>query len=374
MALSQMTRLSKRVLLGIYYKMLGLGKLVALPICLFIFTSCQLGYLIETGYDHLAMLSTKVPLDKALKSDKLTEDQKKKIELSQIVRLFAFDELKLHRSDNYTQYVQLDRPYITYTVMASYKWKFEPYLWTFPFIGDAPYKGYYNEKSALSEAEVMRKKDFDVFVRGVAAYSTLGKLTDPLLSSMLYYKPYDLVNTIIHELVHTTLFIKDNIDFNERLAVFVAAKGTELFYLKTEGANSKTLELIRNEYEDDRLFSEFITNELNDLKKWYEQFDPNLNTAAEEKEKLRQERLSLILTHFKNKLSAKLKTNSYSKFAAGELNNAKLSNYNTYMKDLNDFEKVYIKTGQSIPAFLEKCKELNTVDDPELELKKWASE
>ena len=32
--------------------------------------------------------------------------------------------------------------------------------------------------------------------------------------------------------------IKDNIDFNERLAVFVANKGTEQFYLEKEGANA----------------------------------------------------------------------------------------------------------------------------------------
>lgn len=341
---------------------------------LMFFSGCQIGYLIRTGYDHLSMLTTKVPVAKALQSDKLTVDQKKKIELSQDVRVFAFDDLKLAKSDNYTQFVQLDRPYITYAVMASYKWKFEPYLWNFPFIGKAPYKGYYNEKSAKDEAEQMKQKDFDVYVRGVPAYSTLGKLTDPLLSSMLAYKEHDLVNTIIHELVHTTLFIKDNIDFNERLAVFVAGKGTEQFYLKKEGTSSKTLALIQRENEDDRLFSAFISKELDELKKWYEDFDATKISATDNKESIRQERLNLIKSHFTEKLIPLLKTGSYSRFKDGDMNNARLGTYHTYMKDLSDFEKVYVKTGSSIPAFLEKCKQLNSVDDPELELKKWASE
>jgi predicted aminopeptidase len=56
------------------------------------------------------------------------------------------------------------------------------------------------------------------------------------------------------------------------------------------------------------------------------------------------------------------------------MNNARLGTYHTYMKDLSDFEKVYDKTGRNIPDFLKKCKLLNDVDDPELELKKWASE
>jgi len=341
---------------------------------LLIFSGCQIGYLIRTSYDHLSMLSTRVPVDKALQSEKLTPEQKKKIELSQVVRQFAFEDLHLKKSDNYTQFVQLDRPYITYAVMASYKWKFEPYLWNFPFIGKAPYKGYYNEKSAKEEADKMKKQDFDVYVRGVPAYSTLGKLTDPLLSSMLAYKEHDLVNTIIHELVHTTLFIKDNIDFNERLAVFVAGKGTEQFYLKREGPDSKTLELIRRENADDQLFSEFISKELDELKAWYEKFDPATLAPNQEKETVRQERLNLIKTHFVENLTPSLKTNSYARFKEGEMNNARLGTYHTYMKDLGDFEKVYVKTGSSIPAFLEKCKQLNDVDDPEAELKKWASE
>jgi hypothetical protein len=42
------------------------------------------------------------------------------------------------------------------------------------------------------------------------------------------------------------------------------------------------------------------------------------------------------------------------------------------MKNLDDFEKVYQKTGANIPDFLKKCEELNKVDDAEAELHKWA--
>ncbi len=320
------------------------------------------------------MLSSRVPVAKALESEKLNEDQKRKIRLSQEVRQFAFDILKLSYSDNYTHFVQLDRNYITYTVLAAYKWKFEPYLWNFPFIGLAPYKGFYNEASAKKEADLMKEKDFDTYVRGVSAYSTLGKLNDPLLSSMLRYKDHDLVNTIIHELVHTTLFIKDNIDFNERLAVFVAGKGTEMFYLNRDGLGSSTLKQIQDENEDDRLFSEFITAELNDLKKWYENFKPSVSLSSDDKERIRQERFEILRQSFVLRLKPKLKTTSYSSFLEGPINNARLSGLQTYVKDLQDFEIVYKKSGSQIHLFLEKCKQLNQVENPELELKKWASE
>ncbi len=309
-----------------------------------------------------------------MQSATLSPEQKKKIELTQEVREFSFTQLGLKKSENYTHFVLLDRPYVTYAVMASYKWKLEPYLWNFPIIGKAPYKGYYNKTAALEEAQKFKEQDFDIYVRGVSAFSTLGKLNDPLLSSMLSYAEHDLVNTIIHELTHTTLFIKDNIDFNERLAVFVANKGTEQFYFKKEGLHSKTLQLIQDENSDDRKFSEFITLELDQLKTWYLDFDSAKLVSSEDKEKIRQERFELIRTHFKTLLKPQLKARSYINFADGELNNARLGTYQTYMKNLDDFEKVYSKNGAKISTFLEKCKELNSVDDPEKQLQLWAKD
>lgn len=343
---------------------------VTSAILLVVFASgCQLGYLWHVSYSHMAMLNSEVPVKKILKSESLSADQRKKIELSQEVRQFSFAKLGLKESKNYTDYVDLKRPYVTYAVMASYKWKLEPYLWSFPIIGKAPYKGFYSEKMAQEEASAMQKKNFDVYVRGVSAFSTLGKLTDPLLSSMLNYSEHDLVNTIIHELVHTTLFIKDNIDFNERLAVFVANKGTEIFYREKEGAASKTLALIKDENKDDELFSKFITRELNDLKNWYLNY--NVESAVTD-EAARKVRFQLIKDHFNAEVAPNLKTATYLNFTKNELNNARLGTYQTYMKDLDVFENVFVKNGSSVQVFLKKCAELNQVDDPEATLKQWA--
>ena len=348
-------------------------RLFSLALSFLFFSSCQIGYLFHVSYNHLALLNSKISVEKALQSETLTPEQKRKITLTQEVRTFAFDQLGLSKSKNYTDFVDLKRPSVTYAVMASYKWKFQPYLWNFPIIGKAPYKGYYNEKMALDEASDLKRQDFDVYVRGVSAFSTLGKLNDPLLSSMLNYADHDLVNTIIHELTHTTLFIKDNIDFNERLAVFVANKGTELFYLQKEGAESKTLLQIKNENDDDALFSKFISSELDQLKKWYIDFDHTGSADAETNEKLRQQRFDQIKASFTANLAQKLKTKSYANFTTRMMNNATLGTYQTYLKNLDDFEKVFQKNGATISQFLAKCKELNDVDDPEAELKKWAT-
>jgi predicted aminopeptidase len=337
-----------------------------------LFSGCQLTHLIHVSYNHLAMLNAAEPIEDVLKSDKLTDEQKRKIRLTQEVKNFAYEKLKLKKSNNYSKYVDLKRPYVVYNVTASEKWKFEPYLWGFPIIGKAPYIGFYKEELAKEEAAELQKKDYDTTVYGVSAYSTLGYLTDPLLSSMLSYSDYNLANTIIHELTHTTLFIKNNANFNERLAVFVANKGTELFYLEKEGPDSETLKKVKAENEDDELFSKFISAEIDSLKKWYADFDHTKNLPPEEKEKLREDRLHQIAVDFEKELQPKLKTRSYRGFFSKKFNNADLIGFHTYMKNLDDFEKVYQNTGANIPDFLKKCEELNKVDDAEAELAKWA--
>ena len=57
----------------------------------------------------------------------------------------------------------------------------------------------------------------DVHVRGAVAYSTLGWFDDPILSTMIY--PNDraigeLVNDILHESVHATIYINGQSFFN----------------------------------------------------------------------------------------------------------------------------------------------------------------
>jgi predicted aminopeptidase len=236
-----------------------LKKFLAATTCAFFLSSCQIGYYFSSGINQWKMVNTREPIEVALKKHPFTEEQKNKILLSQKARIFAFEKLKLKETKNYSTYIDLGRPFVTWVVQAAEKWEMKNYEWSYPVVGKMPYKGFFNEADAKEEAEVMREKGYDTYVRGVSAYSTLGWFQDSLLSSMLRYKEHDLVNTIIHEIVHTTIYIKNNADFNEKLAVFIGAKGSEMFYRDLEGEHSKTLELIKNENADDVLFAKTNT-------------------------------------------------------------------------------------------------------------------
>lgn len=327
-------------------------------------SSCQMGYLIKSAYNQLDLISSRQPIEKALQDPLLSAEEKRKLELSLEVRQFAEKELQLNVKKNYSTFVKLDRPYVSYVVSASPKWKLESFQWSFPFVGKMPYKGFFNENEALEEDKEMKEKNYDTYVRGVSAYSTLGWFSDPLLSSMLSSSDHDLVNTIIHESVHATLYIKNAAAFNERLATFLGNKGMERFYLQKEGEKSSTLAKVRDENFDDQAFSTFMSRELDTLEKWYQTLP-----ESERKEELRESRFQKIRENFDSELLPQLKTDGWKKFSNAKLNNARLVVFKTYFQDHADFEKLWQKTGKDFVSFMKECRQLEEHKNPEQGLK-----
>lgn len=325
----------------------------------FLLGGCQIPYLIQSGYNQAKILTSGDKLQDALNDPALSETEKNQIRLVEEARKFAATEIGLNVKKNYSSFVKLDRPYVTYVVSASEKYQVKSYEWWFPIVGHVPYKGFFNEKSAHDEADDLKQKNLDVFVRGVSAYSTLGWFSDPLLSSMLKYRPHQLVNTIIHENVHATLYIKSNADFNEQLATFIGNKGTEAFYKKHEGNDSPTLLEIKKENADELLFSNFITQEIQTLESKYKAL-----SEIEKTEETRQHYFHEIQSHFHEQIEPKLQTDIYKGFSSAKLNNAYLSMFKTYVQDLSLFEKLFVKLNGDFKQYIEISKRFESSQNP----------
>ncbi len=334
------------------------------PLC-----GCQVNYYLKSAYYQAGLLRSRVPIASALQDSQMSEENKRKLNLAQEARGFAERELGLKHTDNYTSFVQLDRPYVTYVVAAAMRTELKAYNWWFPIVGSLPYKGFFNPEDAKAEAEALKARGYDTFTRGVSAYSTLGWFNDPLLSSMLSYRDYDLVNTIIHETTHATIYIKSQADFNERLAVFIGNIGAREFYLRKEGSDSRTLKAMDDDLADEADFAAFIAQEMRLLEKWYQE---RQNTVIDEVE--RKTRFKEIQERFITDLRPRLRSaNSYKNFDSIELNNARLLNYRLYIENLNDFELVFKKLGSDFAKMLAFCKSLEGTADPKAELARAAA-
>lgn len=334
-----------------------------LPFIGFLLGGCQASYLLKSSYEQISLWNLEEPIEKSLLRSDLSESQKNKLRLAIEVKSFCENDLGLKKSKSYTRFVQLDRPYVKYVVSAAEPWEFKNYEWSYPIVGKMPYKGFSYEIDAKIEEKNLNEQGLETYLRGVSAYSTLGWFNDPLLSSMMTGSDYDLVDTIIHETVHATLYIKNSADFNERMAVYLGSRGAELFYLRKEGPESVTLKKYNDEKHDHELFGKFISEEVKLAELWYK-----INGVKKdnlEKEKM----LSLILTRFETQVLPQMKTTNFANFHKKPLNNARLLIFKTYLQDLSDFEKLWQKSNQDFRIFMKYAKEFEKSSEPEKALK-----
>ncbi len=344
-------------------------KILYLSLFLILTTGCSIGYLLNSGYHQQKIFHAKKPIEEILKDPHADPHIKKQLILIQEARVFAENELKLKKTKNYQAYVDLQRPYVTWIVRASEAYELKSYRWWFPIVGHVPYKGFFQEEAAHEEAKKFDPKKYDTHVRGVTAYSTLGWFSDPILSSMMNYPEPDLVELIIHESVHATIFIKGQADFNERLASFIGQEGTKLFYTKKEGKDSPTVRSVDLARQDTLIFSKFITSELAALREWYKNLSEN-----EKNDENKAQRLKSIQDNFKKNITKKLNTPNYLGFSSMKLNNAILLGYETYIQDLSDFEKLFNLDERNFSRFLNRCHQLENHKNPQDQIKKWLAE
>ena len=324
--------------------------------------SAHLNYLWHVSYHQMGLLTKRTSIKKALKKYSFNEEQKKKLQMVSEIKVFAREKLKLDIDRGlYSSYVHLERPYVSYLLRIAPVYELTAYKWDFPIVGSVPYKGFFDKSKIKKVAASFPEEEYDIYIRGVRAYSTLGWFNDPILSTMLFYKERDFVVTVFHELMHTVLFFKNHVDFNERFAEFLGRQAALLFYLDREGQESETVEKMLSEWEDELLFSSFMVSEYEMLDKWYKEHKGKINR------KMKQDRLQEIQERFRVEIQVNLKTNLYNYFADQDLNNAKLLSYRSYNYNMVEFEKLFDSSliNKDIKAFVEYCAQFRKEKDPE---------
>jgi predicted aminopeptidase len=160
------------------------------------------------------------PIDQLLADPQTPRDLRARLALVQQVLEYA-RELSLAVDEQYTSYVPWPGDRVITTLVATRPGETEAAKFRFPIVGRVPYKGFFDRDAAEREAESLRARGFDICLGSVAAYSTLGWLDDPLTEPMLLGDDLELIETILHELVHATAYIADDAEFNEGVASFV---------------------------------------------------------------------------------------------------------------------------------------------------------
>jgi predicted aminopeptidase len=183
------------------------------------------------------------PIEEVLASEDTSPELAARLQLVQEARQFAIDELGLPDNDTYRTYADIEREYVVWNVFAAPEFSLQAKTWCFPIVGCVSYRGYFAREDAERKAQQLEEQGYDVIVGGVAAYSTLGKLRDPVLSSMMNWDDLELVGVLFHELAHQVLYIRDDTGFNESFATAVEEFGV-LRWLQSRGLEHKAEEYV----------------------------------------------------------------------------------------------------------------------------------
>jgi predicted aminopeptidase len=255
-------------------------------IAIIFLSNCKLvTYIAKQGTGQLRILRNARPISEMLQDPNVSDSLKNKLLLVQQIKQFAYDSLGLKPSKNYnTFYDQKGKP-ILWVAVGSHAYKMEAYQWKFPILGKMPYKGYFKEEEAIKEANRLTQKGFDSRVATVSAWSTLGYFKDPILSQMLNQSEGQIARLVIHELTHSTLFIKGNVQFNENLATFVGDEGAKQYLKNKYGAESAEYKQYIGELNDVVLFSEHILRGAKKLDSLYARFTPGLPDSSKKEQK-----------------------------------------------------------------------------------------
>jgi len=226
-------------------------------------------YGISQGKGQLSIVWNAQPLEKVFEDKSISDSVKQKLKLVSEIKQFAIDSLGINPSKNYsTFYDQTDQPKLL-TISACEPFSFKAKEWTFPFLGTVSYKGFFNKEEAHKEIARLKEQNYDLDIYVPSGWSTLGWFKDPILSNMLKKSDGSLANLIIHELTHGTLYVKNNVTFNENLASFIGDKGAEQFLIQKFGSNSEVYIDYEQSKTDEKTFNDYILKNVKRLDSLY---------------------------------------------------------------------------------------------------------
>ncbi|MCL2319595.1 MAG: aminopeptidase [Treponema sp.] len=336
---------------------------------------CSGCYTLKQGTTMLGYLNRAVPLEELAGDGTASEEDRQFVQRVEDIRRFATEDLGLKESKNYTRYVELHRDYLAAVVSASAKDSFTRYEWWFPVVGKVPYKGFFNVDDAKKERTKLEKKDLDVWIRGVDAFSTLGWFRDPLYSYMKKYSDRELAELIIHELLHATVFLKNQTQFNEELAEFVGTEGARLYMekmraAKAEAAGTEAAGTPGKEDDsgsvaraDSAAYVAFIRGLTAELDAMYKSDIPR-----DEKLNRKEEIINAAKARFDADYNSLFKTENYRGFSKLPVNNAYLELYTLYYEGDHFFKDLYARSGSDLPKFIAAAKGLKAKGDPKVQL------
>ena len=309
-------------------------------------------YLLQAANGEWHVMHSRKPIVQVIDDPQTPQPMIRELAEVREARDFASRDLGLPDNSSYRTYVTIDRPYVVWNVVAAPALSVEPKHWCFPIAGCVAYRGYFNEERARDFAAGLQRRGYDVVIEGVPAYSTLGKLPDPVMSTMMRYGGDELAAMIFHELAHQLLYVKDDSRFDEAFAVAVEEEGLKR-WLESRGETARIEELARQRAQD-QPFIALLRHARSRLARLYASQAPRATKLR------RKQRILAGLAAEIRTLERRLAYRStiYDGWIAAGLNNAQLASVSTYYDCVPGFERLLQQEDGDLPRFYDAARRL----------------
>lgn len=319
--------------------------------CLGLQACSTLGYYAQSVTGQIEVLAKRRPIEAAAEDRGESAERRAQLRRLQQMREFAVSSLGLLDNGSYRSYADLQRRFVIYNVFAAPELSFAPVRSCFLVVGCLDYRGYFSERMARRHAARLQARGMDVYVGGVAAYSTLGWFDDPVLNTMLDWDEAQLAKFLFHELAHQRLYVKDDTAFNEAFAETVAEVGLER-WLAARVAPDEA-DRLRGEEEREKEFVRLILDTRSELESLYS--SPAAEATKREGKQAAHDRFRTRYTELRRRWRG---DRSYDSWAYGDLNNAKFNAVATYRDSVPAFRTLLALSGGSLSRFYERAARL----------------
>ena len=303
---------------------------------------------------HTKLLLQREAVEKAISNGDIDTETANKLRLTQSIRAFA-NSSGLTTGDAYTTYVKTGEPYVVWNVFAAPEFSLSLKQFCFPVVGCTSYKGYFRKSAAEQAAAKLSSEGLDVFVGGVAAYSTLGWFSDPILDSFLFRSDAQLAALIFHELAHRQLYVKGDSQFNESFATAIERHLLQKWLV--EERRLPELAAFEAAIKRQQQMLQLVTEIKKELDLVYSQ-----DIALETRRKAKQDLFNALRERYQVMQEDWQGNEDYRGWVMSELNNAKLGTLTTYNNWVVSFNALLTVENGDIPAFIASVKRLSRLD------------
>ena len=326
------------------------GRLVRGAAIVYIGITLSGCYYMQAARGQLDVMQKSEPIPDIVDASDTPKELSRRLKLVEQARDYSISELGLPDNDSYRSYADLERDYVVWNVFAAPEFSLELKTWCFPVAGCVSYRGYFSEGAARREATKLEEQGFDVAVGGIAAYSTLGRFNDPVLSTMMHWQDEDLIATMFHELAHQVLYVKGDTEFNESFATVVEEVGIER-WLQSQGQKEEFLA-----YRDRRDFRREVVTQVvaagASLQQLY------VTRIAPEEMRRRKTRQFEVLSDDLRR-SFERSGRDTPQWVSEDLDNARVASMALYQQRVPEFRELLSKCDGDLVCFYEKAAELS---------------